>query len=290
MNTITSLYTKVFLIRLITATLFIYIGIEGQSQNSINVPLELINKKSNNIKVSTYMHTEENKLGFRIPTKDYSEFILKKYILNYGQSLYFGFLAGNLTRVQFDSLILLNHIDTLHFSKSIDNSTLYVLCKKINIKEYLFIPDLNFNKDFTDDGVLQYELGKGAAEFDIILEGTLKNNKTKYTIYLEINSDKVLIDGKLDPFPLFINHSNSFSGSFTYKNKKYLIEIFPPFFYEHSKKGDFLFIVSEKNNKPGALHSKKIIKAFNELYEIGSNRFKISSFDIVNLKVTISVI
>lgn len=288
-----SLSTKKFIyIRLSSVMILINISIESLSQKLITIPLNIINRNTSNIKFSDYMNNQEDNSNFRIPFIGSSDFFLKKYILNLGQSLYFRFLTGKLTQIQFDSLIQLNHIDTLNISKSIDNSTLYVFGKKINQTAYEFIPDLNFNKDFTDDEVFCYEIGGETIKFDIELEevSNTKKAQRKYTVGLEINSTKVLIDSKADKIPLFITHFNSFSGPFFYKKKKYFIELFPLFLTGIPKNSPFFFMISQVTEKSDSFPKNSFLKKINETYDIDGIKFKINSFDLLNMKVTISVL
>ena len=286
-NSLYKLARVIFLIPVI-----VLLNINATSQDLIQVPLNFNNKNTSNIKLSDYMYTQEDWNDFKIPSKNHSVYFLKKYVFDYGQSLYFRFLNGKLTQQQFDSLIHMNHIDTSSFPKSFDNSTLYVLGKKVDNEFYEFIPDMNFNKDFTDDEIFRYQIGKGHIEFSITLEGNSKNKKipVEYAIGLEINTDKVLTNEKEEQFPLSIIHFQSFSGLFYYQNKKYMVEIFSPLVNAVQKSENIYFMIFDASEMPETLESKKYLKKFYETYEIGNNRFKIKSIDLLNLQLTLSEI
>jgi len=274
-------------------TLLISISFECQCQCLIEVPLNFSKKSNGHITFKDYLYTQEDKTGFIIPSSfELPNVFLKKCILNPGKRVYFLYHTGTITKDKFDSLVIAENIDT-SFAKKIDNSTLYILGININDSIFKFLPDLNFNKDFSDDSILVIRRGESHVEFKVNLEETEGNQKhlDRYIVGLEVNPDPVKLEtnGVREQTSVFLTHSNSYFSYFNFADKKYLIEFFPQFFLAVPKVEDTFFTVSMINENGNPTEKFDSFKRINSLVKVGVYNFQIISLDFLHKKARLSI-
>jgi len=281
-------YLKMGFIQIIL--IFVYQSQSYGQMKSIEVSLSKTERQTDSMKFSDYMYTQTDISEFKIPSNLGSPYLVKEYILDDVQHLYNKLTVGKLSRNAFDSIIAVKKLDTTIFSFARLNSTFRILFVKRNKKTFDLIPDINFNKDFSDDTILHYEKPGAISEVKLKLLEYIKGKlvSTSYRIEVGVGSEEILIDWKPDAVPLFITHFNSFSGSFFYKDKKFKVEFIPQFLNSNTKLGNLYFLISVESNLSNNRQTE--IKDIREPFEADGIKFKVQSIDRESLRAVITVL
>ena len=283
-------HLKMCFIQNILILLFLYQSQSYGQTKSIEVSLSKTERQTDSMKFSDYMYTQADISEFKIPLNLGSTYVVKEYILDDVQHLYNKLTVGKLSRSAFDSIIGIKKLDTTIFSFARINSTFRILVLKRNNNTFDLIPDINFNKDFSDDSILHHGKPDAISEVKLNLLEYIKGKlvNTSYRIDVGVGSDEILINWKPDAVPLFITHFNSFSGSFFYKDKKFKVEFIPQFLNSNTKLGNLYFLITVESDIPSNRQTE--IKDVREPFEADGIKFKVKSIDRESLRAVITVL